>query len=110
MKTFKSWNELCDFLEGKFGIDIDLNGVLFLIGIREKGLTFQKFTKEEKISLINLGSCTLYQEKGLVERYGEDKDGWPLFRQKSLAALIPEELKLKTLQDCAMLYFSKVFE
>ena len=110
MKSFENWKDLCDYLGDKFGIDVDLNGVLFLIGIREKGLTFQKFTKEEKISLINLGSCTLYQEKGLVEKYGEDNDGWPLFRQKALAPTIPEELKLKTLQDCAMLYFSKVFE
>ena len=110
MKIFENWKELCDYLGHKFGIDVDLNGVLFLIGIREKGLTFQKFTKEEKISLINLGSCTLYLEKGLVEKYGEDGDGWPLFRQKALAPVIPEELKLKTLQDCAMLYFSKVFE
>ena len=33
MKSFENWKELCDYLEGKFGIDIDLNGVLFLIGI-----------------------------------------------------------------------------
>ena len=109
MKLFDNWTELCDHLGNMFDIEVDLNGVLFLVGIREKGLTFQKFTKEEKISLINLGSCTLYQEMGLVEKYGEDKDGWPLFRQKTLAPVIPEELKIKTLQDCAMQYFAKVF-
>ena len=110
MKIFVNWTELCDYLGDKFGIEVDLNGVLFLVGIREKGLTFQKFTKEEKISLINLGSCTLYQEMGLVEKYGEDNEGWPLFRQKTLAPIIPEELKVKTLQDCAIRYFGKVFD
>ncbi|MEI6139374.1 MAG: hypothetical protein WCP85_08925 [Mariniphaga sp.] len=110
MKTFVNWTELCEYLGNRFGIDVDLNGVLFLVGIREKGLTFQKFTKEEKISLINLGSCILYQELGLVEKTGEDPDGWPLFRQKTLAPVIPEELKVKTLQDCSIRYFGKIFD
>ena len=109
MKAPENWNELCGHLSGMFGIEVDFNGVLFLVGIRERGLTFQKFSKEEKLNLINLGSCTLYRELGLVELNGEDKDGWPVYRQKALAPVIPEQLKLKTLQDCAIRYFAKVF-
>jgi len=108
MKSPENWKELCEHLTGLFGIEIDLNGVLFLVGIRERGLTFQKFSKEEKLNLINLGSCTLYQEMGLIERSGEDSDGWPIFRQKTTAPLIAEEIKLKTLQDCAIRYFKRV--
>ena len=110
MKAPRNWKDLCEHLSGMFGLDVDLNGVLFLVGIRERGLTFQKFTKEEKISLINLGSCTLYQEMGLVESSGVDKEGWPVFHQKVLAPVIAEELKLKTLQECAIRYFAKVFD
>jgi hypothetical protein len=110
MKAPDNWKDLCEHLSGMFGIDVDLNGVLFLVGIRERGLTFQNFTREEKINLINLGSCTLYKEMGLVELCGEDSEGWPLFHQKALAPVIPEQLKLKTLQDCAIRYFAKVFE
>lgn len=110
MKAPENWKDLCEHLGGMFGIDVDLNGVLFLVGIRERGLMFRKFTKEEKINLINLGSCTLYKEMGLVELSGEDTEGWPIFHQKALAPVIAEELKLKTLQDCAIRYFAKVFE
>lgn len=110
MKATENWKDLCEYLSGMFGIEVDLKGVLFLVGIRERGLTFQNFSKEEKLNLINLGSCTLYQEMGLVERSGEDTNGWPIFRQKSLAILIPEERKFKTLQDCAIRYFQKVFD
>ena len=105
-----NWKDLCEHLSEMFGIEVDLNGVLFLVGIRERGLTFQKFSKEEKLNLINLGSCTLYQEMGMVEQSGEDTEGWPLFRQKALAPVITEELKVKTLQDCAIRYFKKVFD
>ena len=105
-----TWNDLCERLSRMFGIDVDINGVLFLVGIRERGLTFQKFSKEEKLNLINLGSCTLYQEMGLIELNGEDHEGWPVFRQKALAPVIAEELKVKTLQDCAIKYFKKVLD
>jgi len=110
MKAPDNWNDLCEHLTMMFGIDVDLNGVLFLVGIRERGLTFQNFSKEEKLNLINLGSCTLYHEMGLIEVCGKDADGWPVFRQKALAPIIAEELKIKTLQDCAIRYFKKVFD
>ena len=107
--TFSNWKELCDHLGRQFDIDIDLNGVLFLVGIRERGLTFQPFSKEEKMNLIHLGSCTLYAEMGLTENKGVDEDGWPIFVQKTLAPVIPEERKHKVLQDCAIRYFEKIY-
>jgi len=108
--TISNWVELCDQLGKQFDIDIDLNGVLFLVGIRERGLTFQQFSKEEKLNLIHLGSCALYQEMGLTEKTGIDEEGWPIFTQKSLAPAIPEERKHKVLQDCAVRYFKKIYE
>jgi hypothetical protein len=105
-----TWIELCERLSEMFGIQVDFNGVLFLVGIRERGLTFQQFTKEEKLNLINLGSCTLYKEMGLIEITGDDVDGWPQFRQKALSPEIPEERKQKTLQNCAIRYFQRVFD
>jgi hypothetical protein len=110
MRNIENWTDLCEKLGELFGIDVDLNGVLFLVGIRERGLLFQKFSKEEKLNLINLGSCILYQEMGLITLCGKDEDGWPVFHQNALAPLIPEELKLKTLQNCAIRYFKKVFD
>lgn len=110
MEIPDNWNDLCKTLNDQFGIEVDLNGVLFLVGIRERGLSFQTFSKEEKFNLINLGSCTLYKEMGLVTFSGTDNEGWPVFHQNALAPVISEERKLKTLQDCAIRYFKKVFE
>lgn len=107
--SFSNWEELCAHLGRQFNIEVDLNGVLFLVGIRERGLTFQQFSKEEKMNLINLGSCTLYQEMGLVQMTGTDEEGWPVFRQKTLAPSIPEERKNKVLQDCAVRYFKRIY-
>ena len=71
-----NWKVLCEHLSLMFGIDVDFSGVLFLVGIREGGFTFRKFPKEEKLNLINLGSCNLYLEMGLFELCGEDNEGW----------------------------------
>lgn len=108
MPAPETWIELCNRLEEMFGITVDLNGVLFLVGMRERGLTFREFTREEKLELINLGCCTLYMEMGLTEITGYDSEGWPLFRQKSLTPEISEERKQKTLQDCAIRYFARI--
>jgi hypothetical protein len=109
MSAPENWTELCRKLTEMFGIQADLNGVLFLVGIRERGLTFQSFTKEEKFNLIYLGSCTLYREMGLTEITGYDSEGWPVFRQRSPLPAMSEERKEKILQDCALIYFRKVF-
>jgi hypothetical protein len=104
----QNWPDLCDRLESMFGIKVDLNGVLYLVGIRERGLTFQEYSKEEKYSLINLGSCTLYLEMGLTEITGHDAEGWPVFRQKSVLPEFSEERKNKVLEECAVMYFKRV--
>ncbi len=110
MLKIESWKELGQILHARFGVEIDLNGALFLIGIRERGLSFQEFSREEKLNLINLGICILYQEMGLVSPSGTGKDGWPLFHQNALAPIILEDLKIKTLQECAIRYFQKVLD
>lgn len=105
---FSNWPELCEALSKQFNLDVDLNGVLFLVGVRERGLTLQPFTKEEKLNLINLGSCILYLEMGLLDKTGIDPEGWPVFKQKALALSIPEERKHKILQECALKYFTSL--
>lgn len=110
MQQIESWKELCEVLGKNFEMDLDLNGILFLVGIRERGLTFQQYSKEEKLSLMNLGSCALYCEMGLTEMTGTDEDGWPVYRQKTLAPDVPEDRKIKILQDCAIRYFNRVLK
>jgi hypothetical protein len=110
MPAPQTWLELCRRLDEMFGITVDLNGVLFLVGMRERGFSFREFTREEKLNFINLGSCTLYMEMGLTEITGYDAQGWPIFRQRALNPEISEERKNKTLQDCAIKYFARILE
>ncbi len=71
------WKCIEEKLTQDFGKKPDLNGVLFLIGIRELGQLKKKFTKEEKVNLMHTAVCKLLSQSGYYRLAGVDKDGWP---------------------------------
>lgn len=80
----KRWNDLLLKLSKEFGDELDLQSVLFLIGVQELGLGYRKFKKDEKIDLMHVAICTLLEPFGYYEFEGKDEDGWPHFTRTSL--------------------------
>lgn len=77
------WKRILERLESQFGQKPDLNGVLFIIGIRELGmLPEKKFTKEEKVSLMHIAVCKVLSYSGYYELNGMDQDGWPIWENR----------------------------
>jgi hypothetical protein len=64
-------------LAPQFGEDIDLQALLFLIGIQELGKGKVKLSKNEKLDVMHIAICTLLEPFGYYEFEGNDKDGWP---------------------------------
>jgi len=62
----EDWDKARFFFESKFGKGIDLEGMLFLIGVREMGLGLQSFSKQEKMELIHIALCSLLEPKGFM--------------------------------------------
>ena len=77
-----TWKELVTKLNEKFGIEPDLQAILFLIGVQELGMGNKKFKKDDKVNLIHIAICTVLEPYGYYEFEGRDKDGWPHFKQK----------------------------
>ena len=75
----KKWDELVQFVTKKFGNGepLDLQAVLFLIGVNELGQGYREFTKDEKINLLHIAICKLLSRYGYYKFLGEDQDGWP---------------------------------
>jgi len=93
----KKWNTLLESLEPRFG-DIDLQGIIFLIGIQELGQGYKKLKKDEKLEVMHIAICTLLESYGHYEFIGRDKDGWPHWKvNEGLPALKPlqQELLMK---------------
>lgn len=73
----KDWKRVIDVLGKQFGEELDMQGVLFLIGVQELGQGYKKFKKDEKLNVMHIAICTLLEPYGYYVYEGVDGDGWP---------------------------------
>lgn len=99
------WNRLLGKLTESFGEDLDLQGVLFLIGVQEFGKGKKTFSKDEKQDLMHIATCKLLSMHGYYELEKIDEEGWPHY--KLLKKLPPMTLKDQDilLRQCIIEYF-----
>ncbi len=64
-------------MSNQFGNDLDLQALLFLIGVQELGKGKITLSKNEKVDVMHIATCTLLAPYGYYEFEGLDKDGWP---------------------------------
>jgi len=78
------WDKLVRFLSDKFSPDdpMDLDGIIYLIGIQELGNPHAKFKKDDKVNLMHIAICKLLEPYGYYEFDYFDKDGWPHYKIK----------------------------
>lgn len=67
-------------LEKDFGGGMDVQALLFLIGVNELGIGYKNFTKQEKTDILHIAVCTLLEPYGYYEFVGKDEDEWPHFK------------------------------
>lgn len=102
------WSLLLQKIETHFGVDPDLQGILFLIGVQELGLGFKDFSKSEKQDLMHIATCRLMSYYGYYMLKGMDKDGWPhweLVEKIPVLTLKEQDLILK---KSAIRYFREL--
>ena len=86
------WNILIAKISDKFGMDANLEAILFLIGIQEYGKIPDKLAKDQKLEMMHIAICSLLSGYGYYTFAGEDQDGWPHWdRNKKLPNLSDEE-------------------
>lgn len=72
------WKQLSERLEKQFDMDINIESILFLIGIRELGSNGKReFTKEQKVDLMHIAMCKLLSQLGYYRLTHHDQEGWP---------------------------------
>jgi hypothetical protein len=95
--TKMKWYKIVFALKKDFGKKPDMNGLLFLIGMRELG-TSREFSKDEKMDLMHVATCALMALDGYYELEGHDDDGWPHYVQKKqlpYADMLKQEIFLR---------------
>jgi hypothetical protein len=78
------WNKVVQILSNQFaeGDVLDLDAIIYLIGVQELGKVHQTFKKDEKLNLMHIAICRLLEPYGFYEFDFVDKDGWPHYSVK----------------------------
>ena len=78
------WEKLVNLLSNQFsqGEDLDLDAIIYLIGVQELGKVHQKYKKDEKLNLMHIAICRLLEPYGFYEFDYFDDEGWPHYTIK----------------------------
>lgn len=104
----KRWRDLIAKHSKHFNVGtLDLNALLFLIGVQELGQHAREFKKDEKIALMHIAICVVLLPFGYYKEVGRDADGWPHFeRVKELPLLGPGEQE-RLMKEAVLNYFEE---
>ena len=78
----EKWDFLVEKLTEKFsdGEELNLDGIIYLIGVQELGQGHRKFKKDEKVNLMHIAICKLLEPYGYYEFDFFDEEGWPHYK------------------------------
>jgi hypothetical protein len=81
-KTKKSWEEVQQNISMKFGggETLQVDAIIYLIGIQELGKGYRNFSKDEKMDIMHIAICKLLEPFGFYEFEYFDEDGWPHYK------------------------------
>jgi hypothetical protein len=78
------WEQLVNLLSNQFsqGEDLDLDAIIYLIGVQELGKVHRTYEKDEKLNLMHIAICRLLEPYGFYEFEFFDEEGWPHYKVK----------------------------
>ncbi|TVZ56505.1 hypothetical protein OD91_1791 [Lutibacter sp. Hel_I_33_5] len=78
----EKWNLLVTKLTDRFseGETLNVDGIIYLIGVQELGQGHRTFKKDEKVNLMHIAICKLLEPYGYYEFDYFDGDGWPHYK------------------------------
>ena len=110
MKNLKEkWDDLVQRLSAQFadGDALDVDSIIYLVGVQELGKGYRKFSKDEKVNLMHIAICKLLEPYGYYVFDFYDDDGWPHYRLlEKLPALKPGEQAV-LMKEAIVKYFEE---
>lgn len=78
----EKWEQVVQKLSSDFadGDTLDIDGIIYLIGVQELGQGQRKFKKDDKVNLMHIAICKLLEPYGYYEFDFFDNDGWPHYK------------------------------
>lgn len=78
------WEILVQKLSNQFadGDPLELDAIIYLVGIQELGQYHRKYKKDDKLDLMHIAICRLLEPYGYYEFDFFDDEGWPHYTIK----------------------------
>ena len=78
------WKILVAKLSNQFyaGDTLDLDAIIYLVGVQELGQLNREFKKDEKLNLMHIAICRLLEPYGYYEFDFYDEERWPHYKIK----------------------------
>ena len=102
----QAWQEVVSKLENRFGEGLDLQAILFLIGLQELGMGYQKLKKNQKVEVIHIAVCALLSQWGYYEFMGHDEGGWPHWKETSKLPSLNAKQQDRLIREAIVEYFA----
>lgn len=101
------WDEIQKSISEKFGGGevMDLDAIIFLIGIQELGKGYQKLSKDDKLNIMHIAICKLLEPFGYYEFDYFDEDGWPHYKVLDVLPNLKGGEQSVLLKEAIVLYF-----
>ena len=76
------WALLVEKLSAQFadGDPLDLDAIIYLIGVQELGQLHRRFKKDQKLDLMHIAICKVLVPYGYYELDFVDDEGWPHYK------------------------------
>jgi hypothetical protein len=80
--TKQRWESIVDKLSNQFapGDTLDLDAIIYLIGVQEYGKLHDSFKKDDKVNLMHIAICRLLEPFGYYAFDYIDNEGWPHYK------------------------------
>ena len=101
----KEWTRTVSIISKNFGEEIDVMTILFLIGMQELDKGYQKLNKDQKLEVIHIGLCVIFEPYGYYTKSGRDNEGWPHFEQKNTFSCINVNEQESLIKKAIINYF-----
>ncbi|MCK8480242.1 hypothetical protein [Psychroserpens algicola] len=101
------WEQIVKKLSERFsdGDPLDLDAIIYLIGVQELGQLDRKFKKDHKLDLMHIAICKLLTPYGYYEFDFVDDEGWPHYKVKETLPPLKAGEQSVLMKDAIVNYF-----
>ncbi|MDC6350882.1 hypothetical protein PP178_04915 [Zeaxanthinibacter sp. PT1] len=101
------WDLLVEKLSAQFsdGDPLELDAIIYLVGVQELGQLHRKFKKDEKINLMHIAICRLLEPYGYYEFDYFDDEGWPHYKIREMLPELKSGEQSVLMKEAIVQYF-----